>query len=191
MSEAIPTSTTPQAIVELPCAIADYVPHEYGMCLLDRILHWDDTTLSADVIPQATDVFAERGPAERGPKEVDQEVFVIPAIIGLEWMAQAIAAWSGVEAAMAHQAPRVGFLLGTRRYHCTVPYFACRQRWRIHVQLDYRAANGLGAFTAHIHDEEDREVASCVINVFEPLDSGKSDDTQHSQTPRNTGGNES
>lgn len=179
-------SDSPAMLPAFPCAIADYVPHEHGMCLLDRILHWDTTSLSADVVPQASDVFAESNPNA----DAEQQ-FVIPAFVGLEWMAQAIAAWSGVEAALARQAPRVGFLLGTRRYHCNVAHFACRQRWKIHVRLDYRAANGLGAFTAHIQDEQDREVASCVINVFEPPAGGTTDDSQSSQTPRDTGGNES
>lgn len=167
----------PQMLPEFPCDIATYVPHEHGMCLLDRILHWDTTTLKADVVPLASDVFAEHVATEHG-SSAEKEKYVIPALIGLEWMAQAIAAWSGIEAAITRQSPRVGFLLGTRRYNCSVPHFACQQRWEIHVQLDYRGVNGLGAFTAYIQDEQDREVASCVVNVFEPPESGKMDDSQ-------------
>ncbi|WP_176426408.1 hypothetical protein [Cobetia sp. QF-1] len=149
----------------LPCDIGPYVPHEMGMCLLDRILACDDTSLSADICPTADDLFAE-------PDADGQSV--IPGWVGLEWMAQAIAAWSGMQAARSGQPPRVGFLLGSRRFNSEVAAFACAHRWQIHVQLDYRANNGLGAFTAQISDDNGIRVANAGVNVFEPSDAADS-----------------
>lgn len=145
----------------LPCDIGPYVPHEAGMCLLDRILACDATSLIAEVCPTADDLFAE-------PDANEQPV--IPAWVGLEWMAQAIAAWSGLQAARSGQLPRIGFLLGSRRFESEIAAFRCAHRWQIHVQLDYRATNGLGAFTAYISDDSGTRVASAGVNVFEPSD---------------------
>ncbi|MDA5562453.1 hypothetical protein PJK54_02050 [Cobetia sp. MMG027] len=143
----------------MPCAIGPYVPHEAGMCLLDEVLACDEHSLSASVRPSPEDLFAEQDGAGQA---------VIPAWVGLEWMAQAIAAWSGLQAARTGQSPRVGFLLGSRRYESDLPAFACGQRWQIDVQLDYRADNGLGAFKATLSDEHGTQVARAGVNVFEP-----------------------
>ena len=143
----------------MPCAIGPYVPHDAGMCLLDSVLRCDAHSLSADITPTPDNLFAEQN--------ADGQA-VIPAWVGLEWMAQAIAAWSGMQAARSDQPPRVGFLLGSRRYESEVAAFSCDCRWQIHVQLDYRADNGLGAFEATISDEHGTTVARAGVNVFEP-----------------------
>jgi predicted hotdog family 3-hydroxylacyl-ACP dehydratase len=47
----------------------------------------------------------------------------VPAWIGIEYMAQAMAVYSGVERHQHGATPQVGLLIGTRRYDSRVPIF--------------------------------------------------------------------
>lgn len=135
---------------------AGLVPHKGAMCLLDDVLEADEEHLVAEVTPRDDDLFA----AAEG----------IPGWVGIEWMAQAIAAWSGQRAISAGGAPRLGFLLGTRRYRCQVEHFAFSRPIRVEITLDYQAGNGLGAFTGRLLDDTGSECASAILSVFEPDD---------------------
>lgn len=146
-------STTPRKL-ELPCDIAPFVPHRHGMCLLDTLLEVGDEYLHAEVTPRRDDLFADSDG--------------IPGWVGLEWLAQAVAAWAGVQAVEGGGAPLIGFLLGTRRYHCQTPQFAFDQPVRIEVELDFRADNGLGAFRGRLLDGEGQKIATTTLNVFQP-----------------------
>lgn len=139
--------------LELPCDIAPYVPHRHGMCLLDTLLEVGDEHLHAEVTPRRDDLFAN----DAG----------IPGWVGLEWLAQAIAAWAGVQAVLAGDKPQIGFLLGSRRYQCQTALFTFDQPIRIEVALDFRADNGLGAFRGYLFDQHDR-LATATLNVFQP-----------------------
>lgn len=138
----------------LPCPIGPYVPHARGMCLLDSILGVDTEHLRAGVIPASADLFA----TARG----------IPGWVGLEWMAQAVAAWAGVQETAAGGTPLVGFLLGSRRYTCSVEYFAFGEPLQVDVHQDFRADNGLAAFQCQILNQHEHMLASATLNVFQP-----------------------
>lgn len=146
-------ASTPTGL-DLPCDIAPYVPHRHGMCLLDTLLEVGDEHLHAEVTPRRGDLFASSDG--------------IPGWVGLEWLAQAIAAWAGVQAVNHGETPQIGFLLGTRRYQCLTPLFIFDQPIRIEVELDFRADNGLGAFRGRLRDSDDQQLASATLNVFQP-----------------------
>lgn len=139
---------------QLPCDIAPFMPHQRGMCLLDTLLAVDDEQLHAAVTPRRDDLFAT-------PEG-------IPGWVGLEWLAQAVAAWAGVQAVGQGEPPRIGFLLGTRRYQCRVPVFTFERTVRVEVVLDFRADNGLGAFRGRLVGDDDQELATTTLNVFQP-----------------------
>ena len=134
--------------------IADLVPHSGAMCLLDSVLEIGEEHLIARITPDRQDPFAN----DHG----------IPGWVGLEWLAQAIAAWSGRAAREAGGEPRIGFLLGSRHYHCDVEHFVFDSPVEVKVELDYRADNGLGAFRGELRDTEDRRLAHATLNVFQP-----------------------
>lgn len=136
--------------------IVELVPHKGPMCLLDDVLEADGEHLIAEVTPGRHDLFA----TEDG----------IPSWVGIEWLAQAIAAWSGLRAVSGGNKPRLGFLLGTRRYRCRDTHFAFDHPVRVTVALDYMADNGLGAFSGQLLDAAGDECASATLNVFEPDD---------------------
>ncbi len=67
-------------------------------------------------------------------------------------MAQAIAAHAGYLARQRGEPVQVGFLLGTRRYVCSVPLFPVGSVLHVHVQRALQGDNGLGAFDCRIDD---------------------------------------
>lgn len=138
----------------LPCDIAPFVPHQQPMCLLERLLDVGAEHLRAEVTPRADDLFAHAAG--------------VPGWVGLEWLAQAIAAWAGVHRAAGGEQPMIGFLLGTRRYQCARPYFTFGQPIRVDIFLDFRTDNGLGAFRGKLLDSDNQVVANAMLNVFQP-----------------------
>lgn len=135
-------------------AIAQLVPHQAGMCLLEEVCEIGEQHLCASIRPSRDDLFADHAG--------------IPGWTGLEWMAQAIAAWSGHIARREGNKPRLGFLLGTRRYSCDLGHFDFDCRYLVKIELDYLAENGLGAFRGQILDPHGQSVASATLNVFQP-----------------------
>ncbi|SDU24042.1 ApeP family dehydratase [Halopseudomonas salegens] len=137
-----------------PCPVAPYVPHRGDICLLERLLEVNDDYLLAEVIPTENNLFAR-------PQG-------IPAWVGIEWLAQAVSAWAGVQSALHNQAPQIGFLLGTRRYRCDPLHFAFNQPVRAQIIPDFRADNGLGAFNGCLLDAEGNQLAVATLSVYEP-----------------------
>lgn len=135
--------------------IHELVPHSGAMSLLGRLLADDDENLSAEVAITANSMFCVDG--------------AVGAWVGVEYMAQAVAAHAGHAARRLGRPVRVGFLLGTRRYACVVPAFAVGSLLHIHVQRALQGENGLGAFDCRIVDGVGGgELATATITVFQP-----------------------
>jgi predicted hotdog family 3-hydroxylacyl-ACP dehydratase len=131
------------------------VPHSGAMSLLDTLLAADAETLDAQVRIGPDSMFCSGGE--------------VGAWVGVEYMAQAVAAHAGFAARQRGEPVRVGFLLGARRYACQVPAFAVGSVLTIHVQRALQGDNGLGAFDCRITDGKDgAELASATITVFQP-----------------------
>jgi predicted hotdog family 3-hydroxylacyl-ACP dehydratase len=123
------------------------------MSLLDAVERHDAESLVARVRVPAQGLFAT-------PQGV-------PAWVGIEYMAQAVAAWSGARARAGGGSPRIGYLLGCRRYEAEVPVFAAGTELQVHVQCELTAENGLGMFDCRI-EQEGRALAHGRLSVFEP-----------------------
>lgn len=137
--------------------ITELVPHAGAMCLLDRVLSAEGERLSAEVVVPADGLFSQ----DEG----------VGAWVGIEYMAQAVAAWAGWQARQQGEPPRIGLLLGTRRYRCGVARFAAGQRLQVDIERGYQADNGLGQFDCRIH-AGGAELASAQLTVFGPEDPG-------------------
>jgi len=137
--------------------IQSLVPHSGAMSLLGHLLAADSETLSAAVEINALSMFCEGG--------------VVGAWVGVEYMAQAVAAHAGYCARLRGEPVRVGFLLGTRRYACSVAAFAVGTVLHIHVERALQGENGLGAFDCRIVDAgSGAELATATITVYQPND---------------------
>lgn len=131
------------------------IPHRGALRLIDRLLAWDEDRVVVEV----------RVPAD-GPFNDEDGV---PAWVGVEYMAQAIAAWAGCRARRQGGEPSIGFLLGTRRYEAKWPNFPSGVLLRVEAICELLGDNGLGMFACRII-AGDEEVANANVSVFEPPD---------------------
>ena len=100
--------------------VAEVIPHTGSMILLDRIIVYDEQSLEAELT------------VRNGDELLGDEEWV-PAWVGIEYMAQTIAAYAGVMAKLADEGIRLGFLLGTRQYRSNVPAFKVGLLLRVKV----------------------------------------------------------
>jgi predicted hotdog family 3-hydroxylacyl-ACP dehydratase len=136
-------------------AIEDIVPHRGRMLLLDRLLARDEDSVAVGAVVAADNVFADH----QG----------VPAWVGIEYMAQAISAWAGCRGLARGEPARIGFLLGTRRYHGRSGHFAIGAQLRIEAHREIFGDNGMGMFSCRIL-EGGTEIARAQVSVFEPPD---------------------
>ena len=136
-------------------AIERLVPHRGAMAWLDRVLACDEDG-----------VLAEARVRDDHPLLADDAV---PALAGLEYMAQAIAAWAGARALARDEPARPGFLLGTRRYQARQDGFPLGSLLRIEARRELFGDNGLGLFACRLFCDGE-ECASANVSVFEPPD---------------------
>ena len=133
--------------------IENYVPHRGAMLLLEKLLSADAESAVAQVTVPRDGLFLQ----DAG----------MPAWVGLEYMAQTVAAWAGWQSVQAGGAVKLGFLLGTRKYQCAQSFFAPGSVLRVSVRCELIGENGLGMFDCQIH-AQDAEVATARISVYEP-----------------------
>jgi predicted hotdog family 3-hydroxylacyl-ACP dehydratase len=140
---------------ELDLPAGHYLPHAGPMCLLQRIVAVDEGSLAATTMFGDDNLFCRDGR--------------IGAWVSLECMAQAVAAWAGYQERAADRAPRIGLLLGTRRFDCHRPWLPLDRPLRFEVTREIQLADGLGQFTGRTLDG-DEVLATAVITVIAPED---------------------
>ena len=123
------------------------------MSLLETVEHCDEQGIVARVRVPAGGLFADADG--------------VPSWVGIEYMAQAVAAWSGARARAGGGSPRIGYLLGSRRYEATVATFAIGAELQVSAQCELLGDNGLGMFDCRIA-QDGRVLASGRLSVFEP-----------------------
>lgn len=115
--------------------VEDLLPHSGKMVLLDRIIDYDDNSLTAELIV-------------RGDGLLGSE-YSVPAWAGIEYMAQAIGVYAGIMAKRRQEPIKLGFLLGTRRYTGNVAEFAVGSTLNVSVDKILQD-NELGVFDCRI-----------------------------------------
>lgn len=135
-------------------SIAQLLPHDEPMILIDRALDIQQDTIHCQVEIGAKNPF------------YNAETSTIPAYVGIEFMAQSVAAWSGYHALQQGDEPPIGFLLGSRRYlsHCDA--FQNGQLLDIYAEK-MMEDNGMAVFSARIEYQQ-QTIASCQLNVYVP-----------------------
>ena len=124
------------------------------MCLLDTLVEYDDNSLVAQVkITHDSCFITEHG---------------VPSWIGIEYMAQAIAAYGGIIDRNKGRDVTIGFLVGTRKYTCNQAYFPIGSHITVHITKELESDNGLNTFSCRITEENISAEAN--INVFQPND---------------------
>jgi len=133
-------------------SVADLLPHTGTAILLDEVVVRTETGLSTSVTI--------------GPHSAFRQANGVPAHVGIEYMAQTCGVFSGVRARSAGDPPRVGFLLGTRRYLAARAWFVDGQRLVVNCELIYRDEE-IGVFDCLIRSGEE-VVGQAQLMVSEP-----------------------
>ena len=138
-------------------AIEELLPHRGAMLLLDAVLSGDENSIVVEAtVPETAWYLDEQGG--------------MPAWIGIELMAQAIAAHTGLKGRLRGEPPKRGVLLGTRAYHCRVASFRPGSPLQVSARMTYMDEGGFGAFDCTIRNPMSEELASATLKVFEPGD---------------------
>ncbi len=125
------------------------------MLLLDRVVGWDFEQVEVAATPGADAWHAENGD--------------MPSWIGVELMAQAIAAHVGLYARSRREAPKKGVFLGARSYRATQARFSAGANLTIRAQRAFRDDSGMGAYDCSI-SRDAVEIATARLIVLEPPD---------------------
>ncbi|MGB1197797.1 MAG: 3-hydroxylacyl-ACP dehydratase [Thalassotalea sp.] len=91
----------------------------------------------------------------------------VPSYVGIEYMAQTVAAYAGANALDHQQTVKIGFLLGARKMTTKVRSFTKGTRLTVNVEELYREESGLSVFGCSI-SANDEIVAEAKVNVFQP-----------------------
>ncbi len=139
-------------------AMSELVPHAGRMRLLDAAIEGDEESLRARVEIRADSLFFDGSG--------------VGAWVGIEYMAQTVAAWAGWRARLEGGEPKIGFLLGSRRYSCARPQFLLGDVLIVEAQRQFQADNGLGHFDCRL-SIDGAPVAEASLTVFEPDDAAR------------------
>jgi predicted hotdog family 3-hydroxylacyl-ACP dehydratase len=133
-------------------AVAEVVPHAGRMLLIDEILDYGSHSLTACVTIRESSLFLTGN--------------TVPAWVGIEYMAQSIAAWAGVQARLRGEPVKTGYLLGSRQYQASHPAFALGDTLTIVVNKQYHEGE-LAVFDCRIAGSAIS--VSATLNVFQPI----------------------
>ncbi|MGX9416871.1 ApeP family dehydratase [Vibrio sp. RC27] len=139
-------------------AIEQLLPHSAPMVLLDRVVEHTNTSITCEVIINESSFL------------FDDELNGVPGQVGIEYMAQSVAALGGIEASADGEKPPIGFLLGARRYQHNSGCFTKGKRYRICATELIRDEN-MAVYQCVICDEAEETIASGQVNTVIASDS--------------------
>ncbi|WOE31259.1 MULTISPECIES: 3-hydroxylacyl-ACP dehydratase [unclassified Acinetobacter] len=128
-----------------------FIPHEKPMIFIDHLIEVNSNAAIAELVITPELLFCE----SQG----------LPTWTSIELMAQTVSAYVGYQHGGPAQKPKIGFLLGTRKLHLPLAFFAYGETVKIHIEQVY-IHEGLGQFNCTITYQE--YVFNATINVFEP-----------------------
>ena len=134
--------------------IAELVPHAGPMLLLQRLLDSGDDYVVCEVRVRRDGLFDSDGR--------------VPAWLGIEYMAQTVAAFSGLQARKDQEPLKLGFLLGSRRFETNVPDFACGDVLSVTARRLVHGSSGMGAFECEVQGSGVQQ--SATLSVYQPPD---------------------
>ncbi|NWB97314.1 hotdog family protein [Pseudomonas gingeri] len=133
--------------------LAELLPHAGDMILIDQVLSFDEEQIHTCLTVRPNGLF-------------NREDGSLPAWLGIELMAQSVAAYAGCRARGEGKPVELGFLLGTRKFECNVEHFPVGSQLRIHALRSLEDDNGMGVFECHLSGPDIH--ASARLNVFRP-----------------------
>lgn len=138
--------------------LAELLPHAAPMVLLSGY----EPTDVVGSISAFVDVFA-------ASPFFDAALDGVPACVALEYMAQTMALAVGLARRARGQSPKVGFVLGSRKFETFVPVFANGARYRVSATCTYEDES-FGSFDCAVTDAAGTLCARATMTAFQPED---------------------
>lgn len=135
--------------------VAELVPHAGDMILIDEVLRFGAEHIDTRLVVRPNGLF-------------NQADGSLPASLGIELMAQSVAAFAGCHAREQGLPVELGFLLGTRNYSCNVDRFPAGSTLLIHANRSLQDDNGMCVFECRL--EGTGILVEARLNVFQPRD---------------------
>ncbi|MGF1804401.1 hotdog family protein [Aliivibrio sifiae] len=136
--------------------LIDLLPHDTPLALVDKLIDVQELSIHCQVIISDKNVF------------FNHETNAIPAWVGIEFMAQTIAGWSGYHAWKKGNKSPIGFLLGSRKYKAECSEFQQGDTLDIFAE-QILENNGMAVFSCYI-ECNGQQIASSQLNVFVPTE---------------------
>ncbi|MDB6144089.1 MAG: hypothetical protein JWP80_3133 [Pseudomonas sp.] len=120
-----------------PWPLAELLPHAGDMILIDQVLAFDEEQIQTRLQVRPGGLFNRPDGS-------------LPAWVGVELMAQSVAAYAGCQAREQGKPVQLGFLLGTRKFECNVEHFPVGSELTVHALRSLQDDNGMGVFECHL-----------------------------------------
>jgi len=134
--------------------VIDYIPHSGTLALINEITDTGENWIECSVKPQNSYLF--RTPDDK-----------VPSWIGIEYMAQTIAAFAGWNDSQKGLPVKIGFLLGSRKVTLHTDFFEDDVIY-IRAELVFKD-DELGSFKCSIFSTDRTTLlAEATVNVFQP-----------------------
>jgi predicted hotdog family 3-hydroxylacyl-ACP dehydratase len=127
------------AVTKQHYPITEVLAHSGRMVLLDELVDY-----GVDYAVAAVDI--------RADSMLSDGVNGVPTWVGLEYMAQTIGAFTGLEDIRNGLRPQIGLLLGCRSYKPQLPMFAIGARLIVTATLELRDERNLAVFSCEIQE---------------------------------------
>lgn len=134
--------------------VASLLPQSGPMVLLDEVTDCDAERVTCRAAVRPDGLFVEEGR--------------VPAVVAIEYMAQAIGAFAGLRARAAGQPVRIGYLLGTREMTLGVDHFDVGDELVVEA-VHLFGGEQLGSFRCAV-TRRGAPVAAATINVYQAGD---------------------
>ncbi|WP_122664170.1 hotdog family protein [Pseudomonas viridiflava] len=117
--------------------LAELLPHAGDMILIDEVLSFDEEQIHTRLTVTPGGLLNDANGN-------------MPAWVGIELMAQSVAAYAGCQARLQEQPVVLGFLLGSRKFECNVDHFPAGSELTIHALRSLQDDSGMGVFECRL-----------------------------------------
>lgn len=133
--------------------LAELLPHAADMILIDQVVDFDEEQIRTRLTIAPGGLF-------------NQPDGSMPAWVGIELMAQTVAAYAGCTARTRGEPVKLGFLLGSRKFDCNVSCFPAGSELTIHALRSLQDDSGMGVFECTLTGPDIQAFAR--LNVYCP-----------------------
>ncbi|MCG8312891.1 MAG: 3-hydroxylacyl-ACP dehydratase [Pseudomonadales bacterium] len=132
----------------------ELLPHSGHMVLIDSVVSYQENAIEVEKTIKPDEVFVENGRVQ--------------GWVAIEYIAQAIGAYAGIQSKLAGQPVNVGLLIGTRKFSSEFSQFSVGDQLRITAEQIHREDSGLCVFACEVKAPQGKMTAN--LNVFVPED---------------------